>query len=172
MIRRLIAAATCAAVLTLGVSAAEKTAGTPFGGMGGDSDKPINISAETQQVDFQAETISYTGNVRIQQGEMILRADSVKAEGPDAKLTRITASGDVVITSRDATARAPLAVYDVQARSIRLTGDVVLVQGGNTLRGTDLFVDLKAGTAVLTAKGSASGRVEGVLQPGGVAPGQ
>ena len=71
------------------------------------------------------------------------------------------------ITSRDATATAPRAVYDVVARTIRLTGAVVLAQGGNTLKGTDLLVDLKAGTAVLTGKGAPGGRVEGVLQPGG-----
>lgn len=138
----------------------------PFAGLGDDSDKPIAVSAETQQADFSAETITYEGAVRVEQGEMVLRADKVLAEAPKAKLVRVTASGDVVITSRDATATAPLAVYDIAARTIRLTGAVVLTQGGNTLRGTELFVDLKAGTATLTAKGSASGRVDGVLDPG------
>ena len=103
--------------------------------------------------------------MRVEQGEMVLRADKVVAEAPKAKLVRVTASGDVVITSRDATATAPLAVYDITARTIRLTGTVVLTQGGNTLRGTELLVDLKAGTATLSAKGSASGRVDGVLDP-------
>lgn len=157
------------AVLVLFMSAAMGLAAakekTPFGGLSDDSDKPINISAQTQQADFNAETITYTGEVRIQQGDLFLRADKVMAEAPDSKLVRVTASGDVVITSQDATARAPLAVYDVAGRSIRLTGAVVLTQGGNTLRGTDLLVDLKGGTAVLTAPGSASGRVEGILQP-------
>lgn len=162
MIRSLMLALAFAAAT--GFAAAKQTA--PFGDLGDDADKPINISAETQQADFNAETITYTGKVRIQQGELVLRADKVMAEAPDSRLARVTASGDVVITSRDATARAPLAVYDVKARTIRLTGTVVLTQGGNTLRGTDLLVDLKAGTALLTANGSASGRVEGVLQPG------
>lgn len=138
---------------------------TPFGDLGDDSDKPISIKAETQSADFNAETITYAGDVVIQQGEMILRADTVMAEAPKSKLSRITASGDVVITSKDATARAPKAVYEMEARTIRLSGGVVLTQGGNTLRGTDLVVDLKAGTAVLTSTG---GRVEGILQPGDV----
>lgn len=138
---------------------------TPFGDLGDDSDKPISIKADTQAADFNAETVTYSGDVVIQQGEMILRADEVMAEAPNSKLTRITASGDVIVTSKDATARAPKAVYETEARMIRLSGGVVLTQGGNTLRGTDLVVDLKAGTATLTSTG---GRVEGILQPGAV----
>lgn len=138
---------------------------TPFSDLGESSDQPISIKADTQQADFNAETITYSGDVVIQQGEMILRADEVMAEAPNSKLTRITATGTVVVTSKDATARAPKAVYETEARMIRLSGGVVLTQGGNTLRGTDLVVDLKAGTAVLTSSG---GRVEGILQPGAV----
>lgn len=163
MIRRLA----FAALLAINAHAAEPE--TPFGGLGDDSDQPIHISAEQQQVDFNAETVTYSGNVRIQQGEMALRADKVLAEAPDAKPAKITASGSVVITSRDATAQSPTAIYDVIQKTILLTGGVVLTQGGNTLKGTDLFIDLKAGTALLTSSG---GRVEGVLQPGEAAPGQ
>ncbi len=138
---------------------------TPFGDLGDDSDKPIRIFCDGgQEFDFNAET-STCKVARIEQGEMILRADTVLAEAPGSKLTRITASGDVIVTSKDATARAPKAVYETEARMIRLSGGVVLTQGGNTLRGTDLVVDLKAGTAVLTSTG---GRVEGILQPGDV----
>lgn len=156
------AALAFAAALAASALAASKT---PFGDLGDDSDKPISIKADTQAADFEAETITYSGDVVIQQGAMTLRADQVMAEAPKSKLTRITASGDVVITSEDATARAPKAVYEMAARVIRLSGGVVLTQGGNTLRGTDLVVDLKAGTALLTAAG---GRVEGILQPGEV----
>jgi lipopolysaccharide export system protein LptA len=160
------AALICVALIAgIGLGAAAKPK-APFGDLSDDSDKPINISAETQQADFNAETITYTGAVRIQQGDLTLRADTVTAEVPDSRLSRVTASGDVVITSQEATARAPLAVYDVKGRTIRLTGEVVMTQGGSTLRGTDLLVDLQAGTAVLTGKGSSSGRVEGILQPG------
>ena len=164
MIRRALIAGLFALAAITGHAAAEDK--TPFSGLGDDSDKPINVSAETQQADFQAETITYEGNVRIEQGELVLRAAKVVAEAPKSKLTRVTASGDVIVTSKDATARAPLGVYDIAARTIRLTGDVILTQGGNTLKGTELLVDLKAGTATLTAKGSATGRVEGILQPG------
>ncbi len=164
MIRSALLAGFLALAVSGGALAAEGKA--PFSGLGDDSDKPIHVSGETQQADFNAETITYEGAVRVEQGEMVLRADKVVAEAPKAKLVRVTASGDVVITSRDATATAPLAVYDITARTIRLTGTVVLTQGGNTLRGTELFVDLKAGTATLSAKGSASGRVDGVLDPG------
>ncbi len=156
-------AAVCAFIGVLAAGAAQAQSQTPFGDLGDDSDKPIRIFCDGgQEFDFNAET-STCRIARIEQGELILRADTVLAEAPDSKLTRITATGDVIVTSRDATARAPKAVYETIARTIRLSGGVVLTQGGNTLRGTDLVVDLKAGTATLTASG---GRVEGVLQPG------
>ncbi|MFT3810059.1 MAG: LptA/OstA family protein [Micropepsaceae bacterium] len=159
---RLLAVA-FAGILATGLALAQSK--TPFGDLGDDSDKPIHIYCDGgQEFDFNAET-STCKVARIEQGEMILRADTVLAEAPGSKLTRITASGDVIVTSKDATARAPRAVYETEARMIRLSGGVVLTQGGNTLRGTDLVVDLKAGTAVLTSTG---GRVEGILQPGSV----
>ena len=138
---------------------------TPFGDLGDDSDKPIKYFCDGgQELDWGAET-SICKVARIEQGEMILRADAVLVEAPNSKVSRFTASGDVIITSKDATARAPKAVYEIDARTIHLSGGVVLTQGGNTLRGTDLLVDLKANTATLT---SAGGRVEGILQPGSV----
>lgn len=149
----------------LAAGAAIAQSKTPFGDLGDDSDKPIRIFCDGgQEFDFNAES-STCKVARIEQGEMILRADTVLAEAPNSRLTRITATGDVIVTSKDATARAPTAVYETEARMIRLSGGVVLTQGGNTLRGTDLVVDLKAGTAKLTATG---GRVEGILQPGEV----
>lgn len=155
-----LAACALAGFLAAGPVAAQSA--TPFGDLADDSDKPIRIFCDGgQEFDFNAET-STCRVARIEQGEMILRAETVLAEAPGSRLARITATGDVIVTSKDATARAPQAVYDTAARTIRLSGGVMLTQGGNTLRGTDLLVDLKAGTASLTATG---GRVEGVLQP-------
>jgi lipopolysaccharide export system protein LptA len=151
--------------LTLGAAPALAAEKVPFGDLGKSSNEPVNISADTNEADWKAETISYEGAVRITQGEMVMRADKVVAEVPGKKITRVTASGNVIITSRDATATAPLVVYDIPGKTIRLTGDVVLTQGRNTMRGTELLVDLNAGTATLSGKGRGDGRVDGVLYP-------
>jgi lipopolysaccharide export system protein LptA len=152
-----------APALLLALALAAPAAGQegPFAGLGGDSDQPIAYSADTQTADFTAETITLTGNVRVQQGDMLIRAAEIVINAPGGQVTRADATGDVVVTSKDATARAPSGTYDVPARIIRLTGGVILTQGENTLKGSELVVDLKAGTARLTA----DGRVEGVLQP-------
>ena len=168
MIRRALLAGLAAVLLPLAAAAADKPADkkAPFGDLGKDSDKPVHIGCDSQVLDYENETTTCQG-ARIEQGEMVLVAKTVVAAATDGKLTRITATGDVVITSRDATATAPEGVYDMAGRTIRLAGGtVVLTQGQNTLRGTELVIDLKAGTATLTGKGSASGRVDGVLQPG------
>lgn len=163
MIRRVLIAGLAVLSLPLAALAAEGKA--PFGDLGKDADQPIKIGCDSQVLDYQNETTTCDG-ARIEQGKMILTAAKVTAEAPKSKLSRITAEGNVVIVSEDATATAPLAVYDITGRTIRLTGDVVLTQGQSTLRGTELVIDLKAGTATLTGKGSASGRVDGILQPG------
>ncbi len=152
-----------AAAFLAAAMAAETKA--PFSDLADDSDKPIKIYCDGgQEFDFNTKT-TICHQARIEQGEMVLRANEVQAEaaGESSKVKSITATGDVIITSRDATARAPHAVYETEARTIHLSGGVILTQGGNTLRGTDLVVDLKAGKAKLTAAG---GRVEGILQPG------
>lgn len=160
MNRRLLAAILASTLVCTGAALAQDS--TPFAGLSQDTDKPIEISAETQQADFKAETVTYSGDVRIKQGNLTLRADKVEGTAPKGRISTIRATGDVVITSADATARCPTVVYDVAARRLHLSGGVVLTQGPNTVRGSDLVVDMQAGTAVLTSSG---GRVDGVLQP-------
>lgn len=159
MKRMMLIAAIAAAALPIARAA---DAPVPFADLSGSSDKPINVHADSQQADFNAQTATYIGNVRIEQGEMVLRADQVVALVPKGKITLVTATGHVVVTSNDATAEAPAMIYDLTVRTIKMSGGVVLTQGGNTMKGTDLFVDLAKGTAELTSTG---GRVEGVFQP-------
>ncbi len=96
-------------------------AGGPFSGLGADSDQPISVSADTQTADFQAETVTYSGNVRIVQGSLTLRAARVTAKAPGGRIASVEADGDVVVTSKDATARSPRGLYDVAARRISLS---------------------------------------------------
>ncbi|HVV93559.1 MAG TPA: LptA/OstA family protein [Hyphomicrobiales bacterium] len=111
-------------------------------------------------------------------------AAAKQAKGPAAKLPttsrdirRLIADGGVVVTSGDQRATGGHGVFDMASNTVTLTGNVVLTQGGNVLRGERLVVDLTTQRSRLESPKS-GGRVEGVFLPsaaqtggsGGTAP--
>jgi lipopolysaccharide export system protein LptA len=62
------------------------------------------------------------------------------------KITRIYAKGDVVINSdQDQTTTGDLADYDVPGQTVIVSGNVVLTQGKNVLKGDRLVINLATG---------------------------
>lgn len=137
----------------------------PFTGMGRDSDKPIQIAADTTTADLRSETATYAGNVRVAQGDLKLRSDKLSIKAAKGTISRIEASGNVVLASPQGQATGATAVYDIAQREVRMGGKVILAQGQNILRGTSLVINLATGRAALTGQGGTSGRVEGVFVP-------
>lgn len=137
----------------------------PFTGMGRDSDKPIQIAADTTTADLKSETATYAGNVRVAQGDLKLRSDKLAIKAAKGTISRIEASGNVVLASPQGQATGATAVYDIAQREVRMGGKVILAQGQNILRGTSLVINLATGRAALTGQGGTSGRVEGVFVP-------
>ncbi len=162
MIRTALAATFSLAFLA---TAQAQNVPNPFSGMGRDSDKPIAISADTTTADMRTETATYAGNVRVAQGNLKLRSDTLAIKAAKGTISRIEAKGNVVLASPSGQATGSSAVYDIAQREVRMGGKVVLVQGLNTLRGTSLVINLATGRAALTGAGGASGRVEGVFVP-------
>lgn len=134
----------------------------PFTGMGGDSDKPIAIAADSTVADIRNETATYQGNVRVEQGTLRLRSDSLAIKASKGTIMRIEAKGNVVLASPNGQATGATAVYDIAKRVVVMSGKVVLTQGQNVMRGAALTVDLSGGQANLS---SPSGRVEGLFVP-------
>jgi len=137
----------------------------PFSGMGRDSDKPIAIAADTTTADLRNETATYAGNVRIEQGNLHMRSDTLAIKASKGSIARIEAKGNVVLTSPQGHATGAAAVYDVADRVVRMSGKVILAQGPNILRGSSLVINLATGRAELTSSGGAGGRVEGIFVP-------
>lgn len=137
----------------------------PFSGMGRDSDKPIAIAADTTTADLRSETATYAGNVRVEQGNLKLRSDTLSIKAAKGTISRIEAKGNVVLASPQGQATGSTAIYDISQREVRMGGKVVLAQGQNILRGTSLVINLATGRAALTGAGGVSGRVEGVFVP-------
>jgi lipopolysaccharide export system protein LptA len=141
--------------------AAETGVANPFSGMGGDSDKPISIQADSTVADINGETATYKGNVHVVQGDLKLRSNLLHIRAQKGTISRIEADGDVVVASTQGQATGANAVYDVTARVVTMTGKVVLTNGPNVMRGTMLVVNLASGHANLTS----NGRVEGLFVP-------
>jgi lipopolysaccharide export system protein LptA len=138
-----------------------------------DANAPINISADKFLADSNAKTGTWTGNVVVVQGDMRMRANSVRVNvvGKDNKPDKILASGNVVVDSPNSgTVTGDNGVYDVPARTVTMTGKVVLTREKDVMRGSRLTVNLETGVATLgggaKAPGAAGGgRVQGIFTP-------
>jgi lipopolysaccharide export system protein LptA len=167
MISRFLIAAASALLLS-GAASGQTTSANPFESFSGDMDKPIAISADQTSADFEASTATYSGNVRVEQGTMRMRADTLSIVAPDGVIQRIEARGNVVLVSESGSASGAVAVYDVAPRIIVMTGNVVLTQDQNVMKGSELRVELQTGQAKLTAAPGPDGkpgRVTGVFLP-------
>jgi len=138
-----------------------------------DANAPINISADKFQADSNAKTGTWTGNVLVVQGDMRMRANSVRLNvvGKDNKPDKILASGNVVVDSPNSgTVTGDNGVYDVVARTVTMTGKVVLTRQKDVMRGSQLTVNLETGVATLGSGAKApgtgnGGRVQGIFTP-------
>jgi len=138
-----------------------------------DANAPINVSADKFLADSNSKTGTWSGNVVVVQGDMRMRANSVRLNvvGKDNKPDKIFATGNVVVDSPNSgTVTGDNGVYDVVARTVTMTGKVVLTRQKDVMRGSQLTVNLETGVATLgggaKAPGAAAGgRVQGIFTP-------
>ncbi len=137
--------------------------------LGFDADEPIAVNADSFSADLQGETGTYSGNVLVVQGAIRLRADEVTVAAPGGRATRMEARGGVVVESPSGTATGALAIYDISTQIVRLTGNVVLTNNANVMRGNVLEVSIANGRATLSGGAVANeqnqgqGRVQGLF---------
>ena len=140
------------------------------------SDKPIDIEADTLEVLDAEKRAIFKGNVKASQGGMTLRtrqlAVSYSGEqglsGSSSKITRIRADGKVLIeTETNQTATSDWADFEVVKQVMTIGGNVVLSQGENVIKGDRLVIDLKTGHSRFENEGQQAtpGRVRGIFTP-------
>ncbi len=131
---------------------------------GHDSKAPIDVDAARLEAQDRADRAIFSGNVVIRQGSLTLRTARLTvayANTNGLDVTRIDASGGVVITSPSETARGDFAVYDLNVGLITMVGNVRLERNGSFLNGGRLTLDLDTGRAVM------DGGLRGINQSGG-----
>lgn len=165
-----------AALPQVPAAAQEPPTGEPFSAFSTESDEPIQIEADELEVFDRERRAVFTGNVEVVQGTVNLKASTLTvfyegedgteaagaAAGGQQQVRRIEAEGQVVVTSEDQRATGESAVYETETEIVTLTGNVVLSQGDNVVRGDRLIVNLATGQSRVEASG---GRVQGLFAP-------
>ena len=148
----------------------------------GDSDKPIEITADSLEVIQPNKTASFRGNVQAVQGNIILTSNVMtvyyregEAAGSAGAVSKIDAIGKVFLSTGEETGRGDKGIYNVDAKSITLLGDVVLTRGKNVLKGGKLVYNFATGRSLVTAGDvglvdkngikKSSGRVKAIFVP-------
>ena len=141
--------------------AVAENASLAFGGKDLAADAPIEITSESLEVDQSNGTVVFSGDVLISQGVLRLSAAKVLVsyDNDTSMIATINASDGVVLVSGAEAAEADGAEYDVQSRTVLMSGNVVLMQGNFALSAKQMRIDLKDGSAQMI------GRVKTVLQP-------
>lgn len=166
---------------------------------GQDKDQPVQIEAASLEVRDKAKMATFSGDVQVVQGDTTMKCQKLVvfygqevgiaqagAQGgaptPDAKPTpapagpkgaqnirRIEARGGVTVITKDQNASGDLGVYDLIAKTITLTGNVVVSQGQNVIHGERVVVDTVTGNARVESNNQGGGgtpsRVRALIQP-------
>ncbi|RAP40059.1 lipopolysaccharide transport periplasmic protein LptA [Rhodovulum viride] len=153
-----------ALVLAVPAAAWAQGAQIAFGSLDHDASLPVEVTAESLSVDQGDGTAVFSGDVVVGQGTLRLSAARVlvvygSGGASSGKISRLEASGSVVLVLGEDAAQAQGAVYSIDTATIVMTGDVLLTQGDNAVEGQRLTVDLNRGT------GAMEGRVRTVLTP-------
>ena len=81
-------------------------------------------------------------------------------------IRRIEARGNVTVVTKDQNASGDVGVYDLKAKTITLTGNVVVTQGKNVLHGDRVVVDTTTGNAHFESNAAtAQNRVRALILP-------
>ena len=149
------------AFLGIGHSSAQaQSSQVAFGSLKQDPDLPVEVTAETLDVNQQDGTAVFNGNVVVIQGEMRLAAARVLViySEEESAIKRLIATGDVVLVSGPDEAEAERADYEIDSGTVVMTTNVLLRQGTAAVSGDKMTVNLLTGTAEM------DGRVKTIFQ--------
>jgi lipopolysaccharide export system protein LptA len=135
-----------------------------------DKDQPIELAADSVDVDEGRGTSVYKGNVDLRQGSMRLLADTVTVKQQGRQPNRIIAVGSVRFTQKNTEgqmveARAKKAEYAVNSEILELTGKASLTQGGDTMKSDRIVYDRVKHTVRAGAAAQGKQRVRITIEP-------
>jgi lipopolysaccharide export system protein LptA len=185
-----LAVATAAVLATLAhaqpPAAQQQPSGPPnaLQGFAQNRDQPVKIDAAQLEVRDKDKVATFSGGVKVVQGDTTMRAKTLAVfydgEGSTAnaltaakpgpsgqqRIKRLEAKGGVKVCQDEQVATGETGVFDMQANTVTLLGNVVLSKGMNVLKGEKLTVNLGNGEAKI--EGGKGGGVSALLLPASI----
>ena len=135
-----------------------------------DAKQPIQIKAYTVVIDERKGLSTYTGDVKVSQGSLMLSADKIELYSNQKKVTKILAKGskkelayykqNQPNRSRFIEARAIKINYLINKEFVQLRGKARLIQGFDTFSGGTLDYDIKNDKVILEQSKDGKERVK------------
>jgi lipopolysaccharide export system protein LptA len=147
-------------------------------GFSQNKDKPVQIEAASLEVRDKEKMATFSGNVVVTQGDTTMKCKTLivhydtdskssggmktaqPGPGGNSSIKKLEALGGVFVTQKDQTATGDKGLFDMKSNSITLSGNVLITQNQNVLKGERLVVDMTTGAARVEG-----GRVTGVFVP-------
>ena len=137
-----------------------------------DTNKPINIESDNQSLNMENSVVTFTDNVVITQGSILIKAQKVVIKRPpedSGKKETVEAFGSPVTfhqildDGKPVDGKANQVHYDLGTEILTLTGNAELKQLDSKINGNHITYDVKK--QQLKANGSRKSRVKTVLIP-------
>jgi lipopolysaccharide transport periplasmic protein LptA len=148
----------------------------PLGAAALESDRqqPIQVQADSVELDNRTGVSTYRGNVVLDQGTLHLEADLLKVYRGNDELDRIEAEGRPVRLRQ----RPEGAAADVEGEALRLEyraaqdrllleGSASVRQGGDLFSGERIEYDIVHSRVQASGQDNGGGRVQAIIQPRG-----
>ena len=145
---------------------------SPLWALSSDKDKPVEVEADSFNLDDAKKVTTYSGNVIITQGSMEIMADNMSIYSTRGATDKVIATGNPVKFKQQPDGKQGLIrgeaqrfEYLVSKSILVLTNKATLWQSGTTFSSDRITYDSKRSIVKAGDKSSASKRVKIILQP-------
>jgi len=144
---------------------------TPSWALSNDTEQPIYIDSDNQELDIQKNIVTFTGNVILRQGSIDIRADKVvitRPNGQDGQET-IDAYGkpatfhQIMDDGKPIDGASLKMRYETAIDFLKMTDEAILIQEGSEIQGK--VITYKIDEQKLVAESGKKKRVTTILQP-------
>jgi lipopolysaccharide export system protein LptA len=160
----------------------QQPAGPPnaLQGFAQNRDQPVKIDARQLEVRDKEKIATFSGNVKVVQGDTTMRAQTLAVfydgdgstanamtsaqpgPGGQQRIKKLEVKGGVKVCQNDQIVTGDEGTFDMQANTVTLVGHVILTKEENVLKGDRLVVDLTTGAAKIDG---GKGGVSALLNP-------
>jgi lipopolysaccharide export system protein LptA len=137
-----------------------------------DFSQTIKVASNYQEGDGINKKALYRGNVQINQGTLVVKADELEVDASQGEGNEIfTATGNPAEYSQQqedgslVTAKANKIMYKRSSRSLSLDGNAEIEQNASSVKGNSIMFNMELEQIIAQGNNQASGRVITIFQP-------